>query len=111
MKLDPLCLKDEIGLAVSNRGHLIPCCRCDEPHTMNDTNFQKLLAVSKISDVDDLNEILLSEEWIEFYNNLKNNKGPKACFSTCRVDKPENHRLRITMTRPKTNELLYKNER
>lgn len=111
MKLDPLCFKDKIGLAVTNRGHLIPCCRCDEPHTMNDTNFKKLLAVSKISDVNDINEILLSEEWIEFYNNLKNNKGPKACLITCRVDKPKENKLRIKMIRPKTNEVLHQNER
>ena len=111
MKLDPLCFKDEIGLAVTNRGHLIPCCRCDEPHTIDDPEFKKLLAVSKISDVDDVNEILLSKEWIQFYKNLLNNKGPKACIDTCRADKSQNSTLRVTMTRPKTNELLHEGKR
>ncbi len=106
MKLDPLCFKNEIALAVTNQGYLIPCCRCDVPSSMNDPEFKKLLAVSKISDVDDINEILLSEEWIQFYKNLINNKGLKACIDTCRADKSENSKLRVTMTRPKTNELL-----
>lgn len=111
MKLDPLCFKDEIGLAVTNRGHLIPCCRCDEPHTIDDPEFKKLLAVSKISDVDDVNEILLSKEWIQFYKNLLDDRGPKACINTCRADKSENNTLHVTMTRPKTNELLHKGKR
>lgn len=111
MKLDPLCFKNEIPLAVTNRGHLIPCCRCDIPHTINDPEFQKLLSVSKISEVDHIDEILLSDEWIQFYNNLKNNKGPKACFDVCRADKTEKNKLRVTTIDPATGEVLKESVR
>jgi len=88
--LDPLCLKGKIAMAITNRGELIPCCRCDDPHTTNDTEFQKLLKVSKISDYDSIDEILKTKEWKRFKKNLENNIGPKACWETCRKNKPEN---------------------
>lgn len=82
-KLDPKCLKGEMQAALTNRGELIPCCYCDTQRTLADPEFQKLLKVSKIKDYDTIEEIYLTKEWIEFVDNLKNNKGPWACWRTC----------------------------
>lgn len=89
IELEPLCFKKEIAMAVTNRGHLIPCCRCDNPANMADPEFQKLLKVSKISDYNSINEILETDEWNNFRKDLRNNKGPASCVYTCRKNKPE----------------------
>lgn len=89
MVLDPQCMKEEMSYAVTNRGQLIPCCRCDDPPTVNDPKFSMLLLASRIEDYDTIEEILLQPEWIEFKNDLENNIGPYACWYTCRVDKPQ----------------------
>jgi hypothetical protein len=56
---------------------------------MKDPEFQKLLTVSEINKVDSLEEILSTNEWISFYNNLKNNEGPDECFYICAKHKLE----------------------
>ena len=56
IKLKPRCMvKSRTGqhqAAVSNRGHLIPCCWLDEKQTMDHPIMQELLKVSKISEVE-----------------------------------------------------------
>ena len=100
-ELDPLCLKTEFEIidgvrvekgmqaAIDNRGRLIPCCYCDTPTNELDENYQKLLKVSNIEDYDNIEEIYLTKEWIEFVQNLKDHKGFFACRITCpkRTDK------------------------
>lgn len=88
-ELDPLCLKGAIAFAVTNRGHLVPCCRCDDPRTMNDPEFQKLLAVSKISDYENIEQIIHTKEWSKFKSELEQHRGPEACWSVCRKNKPD----------------------
>jgi len=88
VKLQPMCFEGKISFAVTNRGHLIPCCRCDDPETMNDPEFQKLLAVSKIEDHESIDQILIKPEWIKFVKNLQQHQGPDACIKICREDKP-----------------------
>lgn len=87
--LDPLCFKGEIAMAVTNRGELIPCCRCDNPWNSADPNFKKLLSVSKVSKDNKVDDILKKPEWKEFRKNLKKNIGPPSCVTTCRKEKPE----------------------
>ena len=81
-KLDPKCFKD-MRLAITNYGCLIPCCYCDEPVTMNDPTFKKLLAVSNINDYENIEDILKTKQWKTFYKNLKRHIGPPACGNTC----------------------------
>ena len=38
--------------ANTNRGHLIPCCNVDQPDTLADPRMVKMLKVSKLADVD-----------------------------------------------------------
>tara|TARA_Y100001963_G_scaffold143163_1_gene213666 strand:+ start:522 stop:851 length:330 start_codon:yes stop_codon:yes gene_type:complete len=84
MKIDPKCFKG-FSMAITNQGYVIPCCYCDDPHTMNDPEFKKLLRVSNINFYDDLEEIFYNKEWKDFYENLKQHKGPLACKSVCGV--------------------------
>ena len=82
----PKCLVDEIQIALTNRGHLIPCCWCDEEWSLKTPEFQKLLKVSKISEVEDIKEILYSKEWTEFEEKLKKDKNiPKICIQHCMI--------------------------
>jgi hypothetical protein len=111
IELNPQCINGTIAFAVTNRGHLIPCCRCDDPPTMNDPEFQKLLAVSKISDYNSIEEILTTEEWINFEKNLKNHKGPPACFYICKKDKNEKDIQTTKMIDTETKKIVFKDRR
>ena len=56
--------------AVTNRGHLIPCCWIDQTEELKHPTMQKMLAVSKIDEVKSIDEILLSEPWQKFAKDL-----------------------------------------
>ena len=56
--------------AVTNRGHLIPCCWIDQTEELKHPTMQKMLAVSKIDEVESIDEILLSEPWQKFAKDL-----------------------------------------
>ena len=60
------CMNGKQQIAMSNRGHLLPCCWCDQEWTLNTPLFQKMLKVSKVSDVENIDEIVLSDEWRDF---------------------------------------------
>ena len=83
IELDPLCFKDAIALAVSNQGVLLPCCRIDDPNTMNDPLMQDMLKASVIDDNNKIEDILKSKQWKQFAEDLSNNIGPNACRYTC----------------------------
>lgn len=93
IKLDPQCFKG-FPMAITNKGYLIPCCYCDDPKTMNDPEFQKLLAVSKISDNDNLEQIIFNKQWKRFEKNLRRHQGPHACMNTCKVREDKNNIIR-----------------
>ena len=95
-KLKPLCFKD-FSMAITNKGYLIPCCFCDDPPTMDDPEFQKLLKVSNIKDYDNIEDIFYTKEWMDFYKKLENNIAPcDACLSVCSVKKDgtKTHKVR-----------------
>jgi hypothetical protein len=83
VELEPQCLKDEMQVAITNKGELIPCCYLDTERNNLDTEYKKLLKVSKISEVNSIEEIYLTKEWQEFAENLRNHKGPYECRITC----------------------------
>ena len=90
-QLDPMCLKNEVHVAITNQGELIPCCYLDNPKNNLDLEYKKLLKVSKINDYDNIEEIYLTKEWIEFAENLRNHKGFMACQNVC----PKNRKTDI----------------
>ena len=77
------CMNGKQQMAMSNRGHLLPCCWCDQEWTLNTPLFQKMLKVSKLADVDKVEDILESKEWTEFADNLNNNIGLDVCYEIC----------------------------
>jgi len=84
VKLKPACFEG-FPLAVTNQGYLLPCCYCDDPPTLRDPEFQKLMAVSKLDDNESIEKILAKKQWKRFYKNLTRHKGPNACMTTCSV--------------------------
>lgn len=105
MEIDPKCINGEIGFAITNRNQLIPCCRLDDLMNHHDPEYLKLLSVSTISDKNTIEQILSSVEWIDFVNNLKNNKGPAECFRTCGKNKLEKNKRIIYAIDSKTNNI------
>ena len=75
--LRPKCLTGEQSYAYTNRGHLIPCCYCDTINSYKDPNFKKLLAVSKVSEHESIEDIIMQNEWLEFEENLIEPTGEK----------------------------------
>jgi hypothetical protein len=93
IKLDPACFK-HFPMAITNTGYLLPCCYCDDKYTLADPKFQKLMAVSKISDYETLDEIVSLKEWKDFEEDLRNHKGPDACMTVCRVKEDDVNMIR-----------------
>lgn len=110
-KLDPKCFKEEMGFAITNRGELIPCCRCDNTMNDNDVEFQKLLAVSNISNYEKIEDILKTKPWKRFYKNLSNDIGPPSCYHSCKANKEEHEIQTNHEFDPKTNKTLIFRQR
>lgn len=81
MKLHPKCIDNNKPPALSATGYMLPCCWCD---TADFRGFESLmkdhLHLDNVNDV--RNEIILSEEWDNFFYTLIEN--PKAAPSVCR---------------------------
>ncbi len=88
IELEPRCMiKDnknfskyssKMDFAVTNRGHLVPCCFIDQPEELDDPIMKKMLKVSKISEHDSVKDIIYSDEWKEFATNLAENNIDKV---------------------------------
>jgi len=95
IKLEPKCMitpedkkQEEIKMvAVTNRGHLLPCCWLDNPNILDHPTMKKLLKVSKISEHNSIEDILKTNEWANFAKNLAENNMDKvlpSCIHHCR---------------------------
>ena len=89
-ELEPRCMiqrnERRQQAAVTNRGHLIPCCWIDQTEELKHPTMQKILAVSKISEVESIDEILLSEPWQKFAKDLAENNFKEimpVCVTHC----------------------------
>ena len=96
-KIEPMCIKGNMNLAITNRGEVIPCCRCDTNENMSDPEFRKMIDRSRIADYDSIDDIIESDVWKQFYDQLKENRGPKACWDTCRTNKPESDKQEMVI--------------
>jgi len=74
VRIEPRCMlqgkERRQQAAVTNRGHLIPCCWVDQPKELEHPVMKEMLKVSKISEVKSIDEILLSEPWQKFAKDL-----------------------------------------
>lgn len=86
MTFDPKCLdKRQEVFAINNRMELMPCCWVDPASHKAEPELLALMAVSKISDYDSIEEILLTDEWVQFVKDLRQGKGLKKCHETCKA--------------------------
>ncbi len=89
-KLKPQCIAGTKEAAVTNRGHLIPCCWLDDPDTgsLDHPIMLDLLKVSKVSEVKNIEEIVSTKEWRDCYKNLEEENFDKivpTCKKQCQI--------------------------
>jgi len=97
IEIDAKCKdKRQPAFGFTNRGELIPCCWLDTQKNRSDKKYQKLLSVSKISEHKSIENIILQPEWIEFHNDLDNNKGFPMCYIVCKKRKQPGHQKQTT---------------
>jgi|TARA_B100000073_G_C23537831_1_gene494742 hypothetical protein len=91
--LEPRCMpakgsiEKRMSPAITNRGELIPCCWIDQHSALAHPTIKKMLKVSKISDHNTIEDILLTKEWQEFARNLAEKNLKKivpVCFTHCK---------------------------
>jgi len=93
IKLDPLCFK-QWSMFRNSLGYLLPCCYCNIDESFYDSEFQKLVSVSKIDEHETIEEIVFSKEWKDFEENLRNDKGPPCCMSFCKINDDKKNEIR-----------------
>ena len=74
MKINPRCEKGKQSkdYAYSAKGFLLPCCWCDTINPKSDKELYKLFNPNlHLSNVDSIDEILLSDEWLDFKRSIK----------------------------------------
>lgn len=97
-KLDPKCLNGkQEAFALTNKGQLIPCCWLDTQAQRAESDYQQLLMVSHVDDYDSIEEIFLTDEWVEFYSNLKKGKGFSHCHRICKWRESDQHKKEIIL--------------
>jgi hypothetical protein len=95
-ELDAKCFnKKQPAFAITNRGEVIPCCWLDTKVQREEEDYQKLLAVSHLDDYDSVDEIFLTEEWVNFFENLSKGKGFTICHHVCKKRTVDQHKKEI----------------
>ena len=88
MKINPRCEKGKQSkdYAYSAKGFLLPCCWCDTINPKSDKELYKLFNPNlHLSNVDSIDEILLSDEWLDFKKSITKeyDKAPDVCKRYC----------------------------
>lgn len=87
MQIYPKCLVDK-QITYSATGYLLPCCWCDN----SNEDMQEFKALGffedhlKVDNVNHISEILLSDEWTDFFEILATHNIssiPKVCKKFC----------------------------
>lgn len=88
LELKPKCLAGKQAPALTATGYILPCCWLDNREVWNDPEVKKLFQTKKISEVENVEEIVNSVEWKNFINLLltKSEKIPKTCYIKCTND-------------------------
>lgn len=96
--IDPRCLNKKQPMFASTKfGELIPCCWLDIDDNREDPEYQKLLSVSKIADYESIEEILFTDEWLEFAEYIKNKQSPiKGCWKKCKKGSVSKKQIYLT---------------
>jgi len=109
-KIDPKCIEklekksgslDRKGLGQSATGYLLPCCWKD-PAILSIQEIQDIKELFqdhlKIENVDTIEEIIFSDEWINFFKVLISDpeNAPASCKRYCRDRVPDNQQHLVT---------------
>jgi hypothetical protein len=86
----PKCVEGK-SFALNSQGYLLPCCWTDPLRKLKsnyDGNLDGMDSLFKeelnIENVDTISDIILSDEWIDFFNKLINETSvPKICTKYC----------------------------
>lgn len=85
--IDPECLKytefgdyPNQGVGYTATGYLVPCCWFDTPDLLT-SNYSYM--AKPLTDDISVEEIINSDDWITFYNNLKKGIGLPPCERRC----------------------------
>tara|TARA_X000001316_G_C911987_1_gene27100 strand:- start:425 stop:715 length:291 start_codon:yes stop_codon:yes gene_type:complete len=87
MKLYPRCISGNKPPAYSSTGYILPCCWCDDDKVLEEFDFI-MKEHLKLENVETIDDIFLSEEWIDFFKMLNNNSNdaPFVCKKYCSKD-------------------------
>ena len=81
--LFPKCLNESSQMGHTARGYILPCCWSDRPDLFESDMKDLVQKKFKLDNIESIEEVLFSEEWQIFYNDLKNGKGRKICHIYC----------------------------
>ena len=95
-KLRPKCIpsgkqtfSEVQGLGHSAQGFILPCCWMDVDPMRREKKQEVFYQEKfKISNVKNIEEIIHSKEWVEFYLMLQQapNRAPEVCYKKCGED-------------------------
>lgn len=67
----------------TSRGYILPCCYMDTPDLFDGDASFLVDEKFKLDNVESIDEIIESDVWQKFYDNLRNGIGPTQCHRTC----------------------------
>ena len=77
----PSCIHDNKEPAYSSTGYILPCCWCDTGFILEDEDFKSIVQEKfKVENVENISEIMESDEWLDFFNF---EKIPMICRKYC----------------------------
>lgn len=84
----PECLDRDCSLSQHPSGYILPCCYTrvndgsDPKHGLISSLYKERL---KIDNVDSIEEIIFSDEWINFFDVIENKEDewPDICLKVC----------------------------
>ena len=79
----PKCLSGEQQIGHTARGYILPCCWWDQPNLFNSEIKDLVQSKFNLSTVGSVTEVLGSDEWQAFYNNLRAGQAPSLCHIFC----------------------------
>lgn len=85
-KLSPKCLNNQTDMFVSSHGYLLPCCWADKKDLFDGEMKSLVKEKFRLDKVTSIQEIILSPEWQDFYNMLRNGGSTKICELYCPVN-------------------------
>lgn len=82
--ITPKCLQDNHLLGHTARGYILPCCWADRPELFESDMKDLVKEKFKLINVKNIEDVIESDEWTQFYDKLKRGEGAKICSIYCK---------------------------